>query len=152
MARGVNKVILIGHLGQDPELRYSPNGVAVCKFSLATTEGKKNAQGQWEDATEWHRVVLFNKTAEAAGEYLQKGSQVYIEGKLHYDSYTDKDGIKRYTTDVIGNRMNMLGGRGSGGGEGGGGGSTYQPPQQSAPPNQQPYNQPSNEEEDDLPF
>ncbi len=148
MARGVNKAILIGHLGQDPELRYSPNGVAVCKLSLATTEKRKSGEGQWEDATEWHRITLFGKTAEAAGEYLQKGRQVYIEGRIHYDSYTDKDGIKRYTTEIIGNQMNMLGGRGDGGG-----GSTYQPPYESnAAPKSQPDNQPSNDEEDDLPF
>ncbi len=145
MARGVNKVILIGHLGKDPELRYSPNGVAVCKFSMATTEKRKGADGGWEDTTEWHRIVLFGKTAEAAGEYLHKGSQVYIEGKIHYDSYTDKDGVKRYTTDIIGNQMNFLGGKSDSG-------SSYEPPFNSGAAANPPPQGSSNDEEDDLPF
>ena len=121
MARGVNKVILVGTCGQDPEVRYLPNGNAVTNLSLATSEQWTDKQtGQKVEKTEWHRVSMFGKVAEIAGEYLRKGSQVYIEGSLRTDKYTDKSGVERYTTDIIANEMQMLGGRGEGG-QGGGG-------------------------------
>ncbi|QAU24070.1 single-stranded DNA-binding protein [Dyella sp. M7H15-1] len=119
MARGINKVILVGNLGADPEVRYTGSGTAITNLRIATSEQWTDKQtGQKQDRTEWHRVVLFGKLGEIAGEYLKKGRQVYIEGSLRTNKYTDKDGIERYTTDIIGNEMQMLGG---GGGEGGGG-------------------------------
>jgi len=110
MSRGINKVILVGNLGRDPELTYSTNGMAIAKFSIATTEGRKNADGQWEDVTEWHNVVLFGKTAETAGQYLTKGSQVYVEGRIHTHSY-EQEGVKKYRTEILGNTMRLLGRR-----------------------------------------
>ena len=123
MARGINKVILVGNLGADPETRYTANGGAITNIRLATSEAWRDKQtGENQERTEWHRVVLFGKLGEIAGEYLKKGRQVYIEGSLRTNKYTDKDGIERYTTDIVANEMQMLGGgeRG-GGGEGGGG-------------------------------
>jgi len=115
MARGVNKVILIGNVGGDPETRYMPNGNAVTNITLATTDSWKDKQtGQLQERTEWHRVVLFGKVAEIAGEYLRKGSQCYIEGRLQTREW-EKDGVKRYTTEVVvdmGGTMQLLGGRG----------------------------------------
>jgi single-strand DNA-binding protein len=110
MARGINKVILIGNLGRDPELSYSPNGMAIARFSLATTEGRKKEDGTWEDVTEWHRVVVFGKNAENVGQYCSKGQQVYVEGRLHYDSW-EKDGVKRYSTDIVASTVRLLGRR-----------------------------------------
>ena len=110
MARGVNKVILIGNLGRDPELSYTPSGLAVARFSLATTSSRKNQEGEWEDVTEWHKIVLFDKTAEAAGQYLSKGKQVYIEGRISYRTY-EQEGVTKYYTDIIGSNMQMLGRR-----------------------------------------
>ncbi len=104
----VNKVILVGRLGQDPELKYTPSGAAVTNFSVATNEVWKDEQGNKKDRTEWHRVVLWRRLAEIAGEYLKKGSRVYLEGKLQTRTWEDKDGIKRYTTEVIANIMTML--------------------------------------------
>ena len=118
MARGVNKVILVGNLGNDPEVKYTAGGMAICTLSLATTNVRKDRDGQQIEKTEWHRVKLFGKLGEIAGEYLKKGRQAYIEGRLEYGSY-EKDGVKHYTTDIIADEMQMLGG---GGGEGGGGG------------------------------
>ncbi len=113
MARGVNKVILVGNLGQDPEVKYMPSGGAVCNVSLATTDSWKNKNsGERQERTEWHRVVLFNRLAEITGEYLRKGSQVYLEGRLQTREWQDKDGQKRYTTEIVANEMQMLGGRG----------------------------------------
>tara|TARA_R100001530_G_C4254479_1_gene138765 strand:+ start:145 stop:555 length:411 start_codon:yes stop_codon:yes gene_type:complete len=112
MARGINKVILIGNLGRDPEVTYSASGMAIAAFVVATTEGRKNANGEWKDKTEWHRTKAFGKTAETIGKYLTKGSQVYIEGRIQYDKYQHKDGHMVYTTDIICNKMNMLGGGG----------------------------------------
>ncbi len=100
MASGVNKVILIGNLGRDPELSYTPSGLAVTRLSLATTENRKNQNGEWEPKTEWHRVTLFGSRAETASQYLNTGSRVYIEGKITYGTY-EKDGITRYSTDII---------------------------------------------------
>jgi single-strand DNA-binding protein len=122
MARGINKVILVGNLGADPETRYSAGGTAITSLRLATSESWMDKQsGERQERTEWHRVKLFGKLAEIAGEYLKKGRQVYIEGSLRTDKYTDKDGIERYTTDIVANEMQMLGGGGEGGGSGGGG-------------------------------
>lgn len=114
--RGVNKVILVGNLGRDPEIRYTRDGTAVANLNLATTETWNDAQGQRQERTEWHRVVAFGKLAEIAKEYLSKGRQVYIEGRLQTRSWDDKDGNKRYTTEVKADQMVMLGGRGDGGG------------------------------------
>jgi single-strand DNA-binding protein len=112
----VNKVILIGNLGRDPEVRYMPSGDAVANISIATTESWKDKNGEKQEQTEWHRVALFGKTAEIAGEYLKKGSQVYIEGRLQTRKWTDKEGQERYTTEIRADRMQMLGSR-SGGSE-----------------------------------
>jgi single-strand DNA-binding protein len=106
---GVNKVILVGNLGADPEIRYTPGGTAVANFRIATTESYKNKEGQKEDKTEWHRIVTFGKLAEICGEYLNKGKQVYIEGRIQTSQWEDKEGNKRYTTEIICNQMQMLG-------------------------------------------
>ncbi len=121
MARGINKVIIVGNLGADPETRYTTSGTAITSLRLATSENWTDKQsGEKQERTEWHRVKLFGKLAEIAGEYLKKGRQVYIEGSLRTDKYTDKDGIERFSTDIIANEMQMLGGNPGGGGEGGG--------------------------------
>jgi single-strand DNA-binding protein len=120
MARGINKVILVGNLGNDPEVRYTPSGAAITTISVATSEQWTDKQsGQKQERTEWHRVKFFGRLAEIAAEYLRKGRQVYIEGSLRTDKYTDKQGVERYTTDIIANEMQMLGGMGEGGGGGG---------------------------------
>lgn len=138
-SRGVNKVILIGNLGQDPEIRYMPNGGAVANLTLATSESWRDKQtGEMREKTEWHRVVIFGKLAEVAGEYLKKGSQVYIEGSLQTRKWQDQSGQDRYTTEVvvnIGGSMQMLGGRGgdsSGPSQGGNQGGWGQPQQPAA--------------------
>ena len=107
----VNKVIVLGNLGKDPDVRHLPNGDAVCNFSLATTESWKDKNGQKQDKTEWHNIVLFRKLAEIAGEYLKKGRPAYIEGRLQTRKWTDKEGKERYTTEIIGEQMQMLGGK-----------------------------------------
>lgn len=112
----VNKVILIGNLGRDPEVRFLPSGEAVANFSIATTEKWKDKSGEMKEQTEWHRISFFGRQAEICGEYLRKGSAVYVEGRLQTRKWTDKDGNERYTTEVRGDRMQLLGGRGSGGG------------------------------------
>jgi len=123
MARGINKVILVGNLGADPETRYTANGGAITSIRIATSESWKDKQtGEQQERTEWHRVKFFGRLAEIAGEYLKKGRQVYVEGSLRTDKYTDKDGVERYSTDIIANEMQMLGGPGGGGGGGEGGG------------------------------
>ncbi|MDH3548427.1 MAG: single-stranded DNA-binding protein [Gammaproteobacteria bacterium] len=123
MARGINKVILVGNLGQDPETRYMPSGAAVTNFTVATNESWKDKQtGEQKDRTEWHRVAMFNRLAEIAAEYLRKGSQVYIEGKLRTRKWQGQDGQDRYTTEIIADEMQMLGGRGGAGGGSVGGG------------------------------
>ena len=122
MARGINKVILVGNLGNDPDVKATQGGTTITTISVATSEQWKDKQtGQAQERTEWHRVKFFGRLAEIAGDYLKKGSQVYIEGSLRTDKYTDKNGVERYTTDIIANEMQMLGGKG--GGEGGGGGN-----------------------------
>lgn len=180
-SRGVNKVILVGNLGQDPEVRYMPNGGAVANITLATSESWRDKQtGENKEITEWHRVVLFGKLAEVAGEYLRKGSQVYIEGQLRTRKWQDQGGQERYTTEVVvnvGGTMQMLGGRqgGNAGGaapagggqsnnnngwgqpqqpQGGGnqfsGGAQSRPQQQSAPASNN--NEPPMDFDDDIPF
>ena len=122
MARGINKVILVGNLGADPETRYSANGTAVTKIRIATSEQWKDKQsGETQERTEWHRVTAFGRLAEIMGEYLKKGSQVYVEGKLQTSQY-EKEGQTHYSTDIICNEMQMLGGRGGSGGSSSGGG------------------------------
>jgi single-strand DNA-binding protein len=126
MARGINKVILVGNLGKDPENRYLPSGKAVTNFSIATSESWKDKQtGEQKEQTEWHNIVMYDRLAEIAAEYLRKGSQVYVEGRLRTRKWQDKEGRDRYTTEIIANEMQMLGARGGAGGmsgeEGGGG-------------------------------
>ena len=130
MSRGINKVIIVGNLGADPETRYTGNGTAITSIRIATSENWTDKQsGEKQERTEWHRVKLFGRLAEIAGEYLKKGRQVYIEGSLRTDKYTDKDGVERFSTDIIANEMQMLGG-GQGDGDGqrsnGGGGNRQQ--------------------------
>ena len=144
--KGVNKVILVGHLGQDPEVKFMPSGDAVCNFSLATGESWKDKQGQIQEKTEWHRVTMFGKLAEIAGEYLRKGSQVYIEGQLQTRKWQNKEGADQYTTEVkvdsFNGVMQMLGGKSEGG-------SQSQPQR----PAQQPKPQAEPEPDfDDIPF
>jgi single-strand DNA-binding protein len=125
----VNKVILLGNLGRDPETRYTTGGEAVTNLNIATSEQWKDKSGEKQEKTEWHRVVLFGRTAEIAGEYLKKGRSVYIEGRLQTRKYTDKDGVEKYSTEIVGDRMQLIGGGREGGGdaefsgEGGGGAS-----------------------------
>lgn len=116
MARGVNKVILVGNLGNDPEVKFTQGGMAVCTLSLATTSVRKDKDGQQIEKTEWHRVKLFGKLGEIAGEYLKKGAQVYIEGSIRYDKFTGSDGVEKYFTDIVADEMQMLGGKGQEGG------------------------------------
>lgn len=114
MARGVNKVILVGNLGNDPDMKYTASGAAIATISVATTDSWKDKQtGERQEKTEWHRVVFFSRLAEIAGEYLRKGSQVYIEGRLQTRKWQDQNGQDRYTTEIVGNEMQMLGGRGA---------------------------------------
>ena len=130
MARGINKVILIGNLGADPETRSMPSGMTVANIRIATSESWKDKQsGEQKERTEWHSVAMFGRLGEIAGEYLRKGSQVYIEGSLRTRKWQDKEGRDRYTTEVIADEMQMLGGRGggAGGGAGSGGGGGYEP-------------------------
>jgi single-strand DNA-binding protein len=115
MSRGINKVIIVGNLGNDPETRYMPSGSAVTNLSIATNESWKDKQtGEQKDRTEWHKVAMFGRLAEIAAEYLRKGSQVYVEGKLRTRKWQDKDGQDRYTTEIVADEMQMLGGRGGG--------------------------------------
>jgi len=152
MARGVNKVILIGNLGADPEMRYSANGSAVTNIRLATTDSWRDRQtGEQQERTEWHRVVFFNKLAEVAGEYLKKGSKAYIEGRLQTRKWQGQDGQDRYTTEIVASDMQMLDSRGGGGGFGGG----EQPAAQSQPaaqPDSGSFSGPADDFDDDIPF
>ncbi|HAG0015840.1 TPA: single-stranded DNA-binding protein [Salmonella enterica] len=160
-SRGLNKVMLIGHLGQDPDVRYLPNGHAVAMLSLATSDTWKDKQtGEQKERTEWHRVVIYGKLAEIAGEYLRKGSQAYIEGELRTRKWTDQSGQERYTTEVVVSMqgsMQMLGSRGNGG-NGQQQGSQGQPQQPAGrsysgtPPKQHPANEPPMDFDDDIPF
>ena len=155
MARGINKVIIVGNLGGDPETRYMPSGSAVTNLTVATNESWKDKQtGEQKDRTEWHKVAMFNRLAEIAAEYLRKGSQVYIEGKLRTRKWQDKNGQDRWTTEIIADEMQMLGGRGGagGGGAGGGGGSApMSSGQDSGPPSAPPQTGPD-DFDDDIPF
>jgi len=147
MARGVNKVILVGNLGADPEVKYMPNGNAVANVTLATSESWKDKQsGENREKTEWHRVVFFRRLAEIAGEYLKKGSQVYIEGKLQTRKWQDKNGVDRYTTEIVANEMQMLGGRGGGGSADFGGAAASQSAPAAAPAAT------ADDFDDDIPF
>ncbi len=120
MARGINKVILVGNLGKDPEIRYSASGAAIANITIATSDNWKDKQtGEKQERTEWHRVVFFNRLAEVVGEYLKKGSQVYVEGRLQTRKWQDKDGQDRYTTEIVASEMQMLGSRGGMGDSGG---------------------------------
>ena len=152
MARGVNKVILIGNLGSDPEVRYTPEGRPVANFSLATSESWNDRNtGERQERTEWHRLVLWSKLAEIAGQYLKKGAKIYVEGRLQTRSWDDQSGQKRYTTEVVVNDMQMLDSRGEGGG--GGGYSDRPTGGQSAGPAAQPETPPPpGGDDDDLPF
>ncbi len=162
MARGVNKVILVGTLGNDPEVKYMPNGGAVTNLSIATNESwtDKNT-GQKQERTEWHRIVAFRRLAEIMGEYLRKGSQVYIEGKLQTRKWQDQSGQDRYTTEIVANEMQMLGGRSGGTGDFSGSNNQQQqtaPQNQSPAPQQAPAQQSSapaqnfDDFDDDIPF
>jgi len=120
MAKSVNKVILIGNLGKDPEVKFTPSGTAVAKFSLATNERYKDKSGEWQDRTEWHNIVAWQRLAEIVGEYVKKGNKLYIEGRLQTSSWDDKEtGQKKYKTEIIANELVLLGGRGEGDSEGG---------------------------------
>ena len=151
MARGINKVILIGNLGQDPDVRYMPSGQAVANVRLATSESWKDREtGEQQERTEWHNVVFFGRLGEIVGEYLRKGSQVYVEGQLRTRKWQDRDGNDRWTTEVRANEMQMLGGRG-----GGGGMSAGSPPARSASSGASgpaPMAPAGDEPDDDIPF
>jgi single-strand DNA-binding protein len=149
MARGINKVILIGNLGKDPETRYMPSGGAVTNVTLATSESWKDKNtGEQQERTEWHRVVFFNRLGEIAGEYLRKGSKVYVEGSLRTRKWQGQDGQDRYTTEIVANEMQMLDSRG--------GSTSFDAPQsQGAPrsqPSSAPASMPDNDFDDDIPF
>ena len=159
MARGVNKVILIGNLGADPELRYTGSGTAVCNFNLATNESYKDRDGNLVEKTEWHRIVTWDRLAEICAEYLKKGRQVYIEGSLQTRQWEDQDGNTKYTTEIKAREMQMLGGPGEGGGGGGDYDQSSRPQRQQRPQQQrQPAaqaaggNDLSFTPDDDLPF
>ena len=142
MARGINKVILIGHLGQDPEVRFTPAGAAVANLSLATSDTWLDKQsGQRQERTEWHRVVLFNKTAEISQQYLKKGSKVYIEGRLQTRKWQDQNGQDRYSTEIVSNDMQMLDTLPQGGQQGGYAPQPQQQPQPQPQPQQHPQQQ-----------
>jgi single-strand DNA-binding protein len=161
MARGVNKVILVGNLGADPDTRYMPSGKAVTNIRIATSESWKDKQtGDQQERTEWHSIVMYDKLGEIAAEYLRKGSQVYIEGKLRTRKWQDKEGKDRYTTEVIASEMQMLGGRGGGsgggsaGGFGGGAGGESRSSRPAAAPaeDRAPAADEGGEFDDDIPF
>jgi len=161
MARGINKVILVGNLGADPETRYTPTGTAITTIRIATSESWKDKQtGEQQERTEWHRVKFFGRLAEIAGEYLKKGGQVYVEGRLRTEEY-EKEGIKRWSTDIVADEMQMLGSKGGGaGGEGGGSGGERRErgpargpqsgPPRSAPASAPPVN--DSFDDDEIPF
>ena len=177
----INKVILIGNLGKDPEVRYTPNGAAICNITLATTRSWKNKDsGDKVEETEWHRVVFYDRLAEIAGEYLKKGRPVYVEGRLKTRKWQDKEGVDKYTTEIVADNMQLLGGRegmggeqgggasrggdrsnqgGGGGGGGGGGDDLGEPPQRSAPASRPAASKPAaksstgfEDMDDDIPF
>jgi single-strand DNA-binding protein len=120
MAKGVNKVFLLGRLGKDPEMRATQGGTTVANFTLATSDRQKDAQGNWQDHTEWHNLVAFQRTAEIVRDYCKKGSQIFVEGKIQTRSWEDKEGQKKYRTEILVNELSLLDSKGGGGGEGGG--------------------------------
>ena len=155
----VNRDILIGNLGDDPEVKYTQSGMAITKISLATTSVRKDRDGNNQEQTQWHRVTFFGKLGEIAAEYLRKGSQVYVEGEIRYDKFTGQDGVEKFFTEIVANEMQMPGGRGEGGGgydRGGGGG--YERgggrPQRQEQQRREPAQRPPAEEfpDDDIPF
>jgi len=154
----VNKVIIVGNLGRDPEIRYMPSGDAIANIAVATSyKSKDKNTGEQKELTEWHRISFFGRLAEIVGQYLAKGSSVYVEGRLQTRKYTDKDGIERYATDIIAENMQMLGGRGDGGGQGGN--SSYREAAQNPPAARQPASRntgnrppPADYHDDDIPF
>jgi single-strand DNA-binding protein len=159
----VNKVILIGNLGRDPEVRYAPSGSAICNVTLATSrQWKDKNSGDKQEETEWHRVVFYDRLAEIAGEYLKKGRPVYVEGRLKTRKWTDKDGVEKYTTEIVADQMQLLGSReGMGGGDegGGGGGGGYSRERPAARPASAPASKPAAKQgtgfddmDDDIPF
>ena len=159
----VNKVILIGNLGRDPEVRYAPSGSAICNVTLATSrQWKDKNSGERQEETEWHRVVFYDRLAEIAGEYLKKGRPVYVEGRLKTRKWTDKDGVEKYTTEIVADQMQLLGSReGMGGGDegGGGGGGGYSRERPAARPASAPASKPAAKQgtgfddmDDDIPF
>ena len=153
MARGVNKVILVGNLGQDPEVKYMPSGQAVCNISIATTDSwSDKTSGEKQERTEWHRVVFFRRLAEIAGEYLRKGSQVYIEGRLQTRKWQDQSGADKYTTEIIANEMQMLGGRGGGASGGNFDSSSSDQGFSSSSSNSKPAPSTADDFDDDIPF
>jgi single-strand DNA-binding protein len=143
-SRGLNKVMLIGHVGKDPELKYTPGGKAVATFSVATNESFKDKEGKQQDRTEWHRIVTWERRAEIMGEYLKKGQLVYIEGRLQTRSWDDKDGVKRYTTEIVANDIQFLGRKSE---SGGGGNAEVPPPDEDLAPVSR-----GRHTEEDLPF
>lgn len=147
MARGINKAILVGNLGNDPDVKYTQGGMAVCTLSVATTSVRKDKDGNTREDTQWHRVKLFGKLGEIAGEYLKKGRQVYIEGSIRYDKFTGQDGIEKYVTEIIADEMQMLGG---GEGSAGSGGSRSGAPQRQRPQRATSGDYQNND--DDIPF
>jgi single-strand DNA-binding protein len=147
---GVNKAILIGNLGRDPELRYTQSGSAVANFTLATSENWNNKNGEREERTEWHRIVAWGRTAELCAQYLAKGRTVYIEGRIQTREWEDKEGQKRRTTEIVANTVQFLGGRGQGAG-GGGGGRDLPPPSNPSEPPSNPSEPPPGGD-DDIPF
>lgn len=151
-SRGVNKVILVGNLGNDPEVRYMPNGNAVANISLATSDSWKDKNtGEQQEKTEWHRVVFFNRLAEIVEQYVKKGSKLYVEGRLQTRSW-EQDGVKRYTTEIVANEMQMLDSRGGAGADFGSGAPAAQPQQQPAQAAAAPAAQNFDNFDDDIPF
>ena len=161
----VNKVILMGNLGKDPEVRFMPNGDAVCNFSIATTDNWKDKNGEKQERTEWHNIVMYRKLAEIAGEYVKKGRPIYVEGRLKYGKYTDQAGVEKNTVDIIATEMQLLGGReGMGGPSGGdedGGAPARRPAPAARPAASAPANRPAaaakpasgfDDMDDDIPF
>ncbi len=159
----VNKVILVGNLGKDPELRYTPSGAAVANFTIATTERFRDRDGQTQEKTEWHNIVAWRQLAEICGKYLHKGKQVYIEGKIQTRSYDDRDGNKRYITEIVADQMQMLGRANEEGGGGGGygqrnggaprsGGRSSQPAPSGGAPAYEDFADPPFNPDDDIPF
>lgn len=146
MSKGtVNKVILLGRLGQDPEMRYAPSGTAIATFSIATNSRQKSAEGEWVDKTEWHNILAFGKNAEFAGEYLKKGKQVFIDGRLQTSNWEDQQGQKRYKTEILISELQLIGPKGDDD-------SSAPPQKESSRPNTQQEPPVAAEEEDDLPF